>query len=247
MSETPSWAKQQRLDKVVSFWNSTASWRARYFANLREADPAVLSSPLQMQREFVMGEDLVIDREVKWAQAVVDLGCGVGRSLLPGIRAYPGKQFVGIDLSNQQIDRFAGVLARERHKNACAVLGDARYVPLPSAWADLVIVCNQTFGTFLGPMREAVVLEITRLLRQGGRLYIGGFDNIGIAARLYRTWGVPIVSVDRKKQFVTLRDYSSWWQDSEDVTAVLADYQFKLAESRRVRLGYLNTYTYQAG
>ena len=89
--------------------------------------------------------------------------------------------------------------------------------------------------------------EITRVLRHNGRLYVGGFDNIDIADSLYRTWGVPVVSVEPANQFVTLRDYNSWWQAAEDVTAVLAGYRFRLFKSRRVRLGYLNTYTYLAG
>lgn len=246
MPESPSWAIQQRLDKVVSFWNDTASWRADYFAQLCSADPTTLTPPLRLQREFVIRENQAIDCEVGSAQAVVDLGCGVGRSLLPGIRAYPEKHFVGIDLSDRQIEEFAGVLAREGHKNAHAVLGDARHIPLPSGWADLVMVCNQTFGTILGSMREAVMREITRVLRCNGRLYIGGFDNIEFADSLYRAWGVPIVSVESANQFVTLRDYNSWWQDADDVTALLTGYKFRLLKSRRVKLGYLNTYTYLA-
>lgn len=229
---------------MVSFWNETASWRAEYFARLCEADPTTLIPPLRLQREFVIEENQVIASEVKSAETVVDLGCGVGRSLLPGIRAHPEKFFLGIDLSERQIEEFAGVLAKEGHENARAVLGDARHMPLPSGWADLVMVCNQTFGTILGSMREEVMCEIGRVLRHNGRLYVGGFDNIQLAASLYRAWGVPIVSVEPASQFVTLGDYNSWWQDAEDLTTMLDSLGFRLLKGRRVGLGYLNTYTY---
>lgn len=227
---------------MAAFWNSTAEWRTTYFLDLCARDPATLPVCLRLEREFVLAESEAIRSEMATAEHVVELGCGVGRSLLPAIASEPDKHFIGIDLAATQIARFSAALDSLTGTNARALVADAANLPLPNDSADLVLICNQTIGTFLGAKRHKILVEVGRILRPGGRLFIGGFDRIGVAAACYAEWGVPVEELDVPRQFVQLEHYNSWWQPECGVTAFVARYRFATVVARRAGLGFLNTY-----
>jgi ubiquinone/menaquinone biosynthesis C-methylase UbiE len=242
MLRAKAWAVQKDRAGMIRYWNGTAEWRDTYFLDLCRQDPDQLSACLRMEREFVIAEEKRIGAEVTRVQSVVELGCGVGRSLLPFIRAHPTKRFVGVDLANRQIAKFATVLEAEGHRNAEALVADVAALPLATSSADLVLICHQTFGTFLGPTRASALHEVARVLKPGGRLYIGGFDNIGVAEAWYQARGVHIEAIQTQRRFVRLVDYSSWWQHESDVIATIAKYGLRPCQTSRVHLGFLDTF-----
>jgi ubiquinone/menaquinone biosynthesis C-methylase UbiE len=238
---------QKDRTRMLRYWNSTAEWRDTYFVELCKQNPYHLSACIRMEREFVIAEEHRVCAEVARAESVLELGCGVGRSLLPVIKAYPTKRFVGIDLASQQIARFAALLKAQGHQNAEALVADVAELPIRTDSIDLVLICHQTFGTFLGQTRDSALDEIVRVLRPRGRLYIGGFDNIGVAEAWYRARGVDIESIQPERRFVCLRDYNSWWQSERDIVATLAQYGFYLCRASRVQMGFLDTFERKPG
>lgn len=93
---------------------------------------------------------------------VVDLACGpgtLGRHLARADR--PVGRLVGVDTS-------ASMLRRAAAAGAEPVLGDVRAVPLVDAEADLV-VCSFLLHLLDASGRVAVMGEVARLLRPGGR------------------------------------------------------------------------------
>lgn len=100
---------------------------------------------------------------------VLELGCGPGFYACRLSQQYPQIRATGIDLSRRLIAR-AKSRAASRSLNNCMFLqGDAHSLPNPSNSVDSVIV-SRLF--LIVPSREAIVSEIFRVLRPGGRCFI---------------------------------------------------------------------------
>jgi arsenite methyltransferase len=100
---------------------------------------------------------------------VLELGCGPGFYACRLSQQYPQIRATGIDLSRRLIAR-AKSRAASRSLHNCAFLhGDAHSLPHSSNSVDAVIV-SRLF--LIVPGREAIVGEIFRVLRPGGRCFI---------------------------------------------------------------------------
>ena len=100
---------------------------------------------------------------------VVELGCGPGFYSCRLATEFPEIQTTGIDLSENLILRAKLRAARRRLVNADFRLGDACALP-PSVGSVDAVVVSRLF--LIVPGREAVLAEIHRILRPGGRCFI---------------------------------------------------------------------------
>ncbi|MFX4263475.1 class I SAM-dependent methyltransferase [Pelotomaculum propionicicum] len=98
-------------------------------------------------------------------RSILDIGCGTGAMLSLVISEYKDIQACGIDLSENMIEKAAGLL----DSRVQLVVGDSDYLP----WADNsfdLAVCNSSFHHFPEPTK--VLNEIRRVLTPGGRMII---------------------------------------------------------------------------
>ncbi|SFS14280.1 Methyltransferase domain-containing protein [Granulicella pectinivorans] len=100
---------------------------------------------------------------------VVELGCGPGFYSCRLATEFPGIQTTGIDLSEKLLLRAKLRAARRRLVNCDFSLGDACSLPPWIANVDAIVV-SRLF--LIVPGREAVLSEIHRVLRPGGRCFI---------------------------------------------------------------------------
>jgi len=100
---------------------------------------------------------------------VVELGCGPGFYSCRLAAEFPGIQTTGIDLSETLLVRAKLRAAKRRLVNCDFRLGDAHALPASIGGVDAVVV-SRLF--LIVPAREAVVREIFRVLRPGGRCFI---------------------------------------------------------------------------
>ena len=100
---------------------------------------------------------------------VLDMGCGSG-ALLPSLsRAVSQEGFIiEFDISHNMLIETWNKIRAGLHPAQC-IQGDAGILPVSSTSFDWV-VCNSCFPHFEAP-RQAVI-EMARILRQGGRLAI---------------------------------------------------------------------------
>ena len=179
---------------------------------------------------------------IESATAVLELGCGVGRSILPFIDKYPDKYFVGVDIAPYQISLFEQQIRQRNATNVHALVADASDLHSISDKFDLVLICNHTFGNFLGEKRIGVLNEIDRLLTDNGVLMIGGFTNLGMAEECYHEWGVKIQNIDYTSGFIELEHYNSFWQSEESVMRELLDFNLLCKRTRYIKLGYIKAF-----
>lgn len=97
---------------------------------------------------------------------ILELGCGVGTSLIPVATAFPDAQVHGIDVGAAML-RYT--LARARHLGATVHLhqGDAERPPFPDASFDLVfssVLLHETSPTAIA----TIMAQCHRLLKPGG-------------------------------------------------------------------------------
>jgi SAM-dependent methyltransferase len=125
---------------------------------------------------------------------VLDLGCGPGRHAAGLARR--GARVVGLDLSR------ALLLAAREAGAERLVRADMRSLPLRDAAFDAVLNLFTSFGYFAADAEhEAVLREVARVLRPGGRFVLDFLNapavRAGLVARDERTTGATTVVQER--------------------------------------------------
>jgi len=103
-------------------------------------------------------------------ETVVDLGCGGGLDvLLAAPKVGPAGKAIGIDMTQEMIDRARQNAAKQGLKNVAFHLTTIDRLPLPDASVDCII-SNCVIN--LAPDKRAVFGEMFRVLRPGGRVAV---------------------------------------------------------------------------
>jgi arsenite methyltransferase len=106
--------------------------------------------------------------EVHPGQTVLDLGSGAGLdSLLAARRVGPTGKVVGVDLCLEMVEKGRQNATLLGLRNVQFVQAGIEKLPLPDASVD-VVISNGAFN--LCPDKPAVLAEVFRVLRPGGRL-----------------------------------------------------------------------------
>ena len=104
-------------------------------------------------------------------ERVVDVGCGAGLdSLIAARMVGPRGRVIGVDMTIAMLEkaRQGAAAAHQQHVEFRA--GYAEALPVPDAWAD-VVISNGVLN--LMPDKLAALAEMARVLKPGGRVQMG--------------------------------------------------------------------------
>ena len=108
--------------------------------------------------------------DVQAGETVLDLGSGAGIDLLlAAARVGPTGRVIGVDMTDEMIDRAAGRSRPPAQGNVEVRKGLIEKLPVDDASVDLVI-SNCVIN--LSPEKEKVFAEISRVLKPGGRMRV---------------------------------------------------------------------------
>jgi rhodanese-related sulfurtransferase/SAM-dependent methyltransferase len=140
----------------------------RRFADSVGYDAAVLDRlPHEMWESFSGAGNPHAFIDAQPGETVLDLGCGAGLDLyLHAQKVGPTGKLYGLDLSQAMLDKARGNLAAVGVTNVDWLHAPADAIPLPDRSVDLV-TANGIFN--LSPDKDAVMREVARVLRPGGR------------------------------------------------------------------------------
>jgi arsenite methyltransferase len=109
--------------------------------------------------------------ELRPGEHVVDVGCGAGiDSLIAADMVGPAGQVVGVDMTPAMLRKARRSAAEAGKSNVEFREGYGESLPLPDAWAD-VVISNGVLN--LMPDKSIALSEMARVLKPGGRLQIG--------------------------------------------------------------------------
>ena len=104
-------------------------------------------------------------------ERVVDVGCGAGiDSLIAARMVGPEGRVVGVDMTPEMLEKARASAATMAAPNVEFREGFAEALPVPDAWAD-VVISNGVMNLF--PDKAAGLREMARVLKPEGRLQIG--------------------------------------------------------------------------
>ena len=113
---------------------------------------------------------VAIFADIMAAITALDLGCGAGLdSLIAARRVGPGGEVVGVDFSEAMLTRARQAAVEAGATNVEFYRADAEALPIGEGSIDLALV-NGIFN--LNPMRDAIFLELARVVRPGGTVYV---------------------------------------------------------------------------
>lgn len=165
---------------------------------------------------------------------VLDLACGTGDfcELVRG----RGAEVIGVDFALQMLRQ-----ARTRGNDFDSVQADAEWLPFRSGAFD-VVTCGFALRNFVG--LEAVLVEITRVLKPGGRVALIDVDRprwapLRAAHSLYFDRLVPLVGgiVSDKKAYRYLPKSTAYLPSPEELRAMLGRAGFGQIEREVLLLG----------
>jgi SAM-dependent methyltransferase len=140
----------------------------RNFAESVGYDSALLDQlPKSMSESFTGAGNPHPHVDVRPGEVVLDLGCGAGLDLyLYARRVGPSGRLYGLDLSQAMIDKARDNLSSVGVANVEWLHASADAIPLADNSVELV-TANGIYN--LSPNKEAVMHEVGRVLRPGGR------------------------------------------------------------------------------
>ncbi|MGY1682177.1 methyltransferase domain-containing protein [Geodermatophilus sp. SYSU D01176] len=114
-------------------------------------------------------------RPLAAGERVVDVGCGAGfDSFLAAGQVGPGGRVVGVDMTPEMLEKATGTAAALGLDHVEFRTGLAESLPVEDSWAD-VVIANGVIN--LCADKHAVLSEIRRVLRPGGRLQFADIAN----------------------------------------------------------------------
>jgi arsenite methyltransferase len=165
-------AVRERYAQVASEPDERYPFRVgRAFAEALGYPPELLDSVPESAIEAFTGVATPMLRaDLHPGETVVDLGCGGGLDLALAARAVgPAGRAIGIDMAGPMVSRAQRTLRQLAFWWGEAREGRAEALPLDDASADC-IVANGILN--LSPDKSAVLSEIARVLKPGGRLVV---------------------------------------------------------------------------
>ena len=109
--------------------------------------------------------------DIKAGEHVVDVGCGAGiDSLIAAKMVGPTGAVMGVDMTPAMVARAQQSAQKAGASNVKFEQGFAEALPVPDAWAD-VVISNGVMNLF--PDKFAGLREMARVLKPEGRLQIG--------------------------------------------------------------------------
>jgi arsenite methyltransferase len=130
-------------------------------------------------------------------ETVLDVGCGRGLLLIGAAKRLTTGKAVGVDIWNTEDlsgnrpeatlenARLEGVAERVEVKD-----GDARRLPFADGAFDVIVTKDALHNIYHAAERDTAVREIARVLRPGGRLFIGDVRHTGQYMRVLRECGL---------------------------------------------------------
>ena len=188
------------------FWSST--WKARLEAGPEHPDQPTWRNDMERRRLDFLQPYLPADGRV------VDVGVGSGR-LLARIGHASGLELTGVDYSTESLN-LIGLTAETFAVKIQPICGDARQLPLPDAFCDLV-----TSGGLLEHFEDLrpVLAEMVRILKPGGVFYADVVPRKAFSLHrpLHRIRGPKVY-----RSSFTATDYGRWLTElgCEDVKAM---------------------------
>jgi len=114
---------------------------------------------------------------------ILDVGCGIG-NILFALHANGFRNIYGLDIERQLVE-----YARKNVPNANLVVANAEHIPFSRQAFDCV-VCYDLLEHVLKPKK--VLAEISRVLKQGGTLYMTAANGYSVNDIVFR-WGGRIL------------------------------------------------------
>jgi SAM-dependent methyltransferase len=141
---------------------------AEFAGSVGYPDELIRELPAESSAAFAGVSNVSVRAPLREGMRVLDVGCGAGLDSLVAARKVGGSGWVlGIDFSEEMLARARRAARGAQTRRVWFVRAGAEQLPLAEASVDAALV-NGIFN--LNPYREAIFLELGRVVRPGGQV-----------------------------------------------------------------------------
>ncbi|MFE7840161.1 class I SAM-dependent methyltransferase [Streptomyces sp. NPDC057474] len=209
---------------TVTADTATATYKTKVTAAFNGA--AATYDRLGVEFFTPMGRRLVERAAPRPGQRLLDVGCGLGATLLPAAREIgPHGYALGIDIAEAMIEEAGREAARQGITNVELRVMDGEHPDLPARSFDLVA---GSYSVIFLPDARAALARYARLLRDGGRIAFTSpvftKDTFPFLPPLFTRW-IPLSLLEHLPPAwhpeQLHRQLNSWLEDPADLEAAL--------------------------
>jgi ubiquinone/menaquinone biosynthesis C-methylase UbiE len=158
-----------------------AEIKRRQQAMWASGDFAIIGTTLQ-----IVGESLAEAADVRAGERVLDVAAGNGNATLAAARRFA--EVTSTDYVPELLDK-GRERARAEGLDVAFRVADVEALPFPDRSFDVVL---STFGSMFAPDHRRTAHEMTRVLREGGRIGLANWTPEGFIGRLFKVVGAYV-------------------------------------------------------
>jgi SAM-dependent methyltransferase len=163
---------------------------------------------------------------------ILDIGCGFGRHLVDLLKNHPDWRGVGIDINPSMVGEANGLAKRQSvHRQASFIVDDAAVLEsCTESEIDFAICMTNTLGNLTKEKQKALVRNLHRVLKPGGRAFFSAYTDSSSEARdiTYKAIGLDVERDTRRKMIIAAQGLESESFSGNDLRRLLVENELRL-------------------
>lgn len=163
---------------------------------------------------------------------ILDIGCGFGRHLVDLLEDHPDWRGVGIDINPSMVGEANGLAKRQSvHRQASFIVDDVAVLEsCAESEIDFAICMTNTLGNLTKEKQTALVRNLRKVLKPGGRAFFSAYTDSSTEARVitYKAIGLDVERDTGRKMIIAAQGLESESFSGGDLRRLLVENDLRL-------------------
>lgn len=163
---------------------------------------------------------------------ILDIGCGFGRHLVDLLEGHSDWRGVGIDINPSMVGQANGLAKRQNvHRQVSFIVDDVAVLEsCTESEIDFAICMTNTLGNLTKDKQNALVRNLRKILKPGGRAFFSAYADSSTEARVitYKAIGLDVEQDAQRKMIIASQGLESETFSGNDLRRLLVDNDLRI-------------------